>query len=60
MPIAARMASPKNPTAGGFPIALGALGGTIVGLIARQPTIGFLGGLALGCLVALAIWLKER
>ncbi|MEH3047051.1 hypothetical protein [Sphingomonas adhaesiva] len=54
------MASPKNPTAGGFPIAIGALGGTIVGLVARQPTIGFLSGLALGCLIAALIWWRER
>lgn len=54
------MASSKHTTAGGFPIAIGALGGTIVGLIVRQPSIGFLAGLALGTLIALAIWLKER
>ena len=52
--------SPQNPTAGGFPIAIVALGGTVVGLIARQPTIGFLTGLALGCAIALAIWWRER
>jgi predicted benzoate:H+ symporter BenE len=51
---------PSSPSAGGFPIAIGALGGTIVGLIVRQPTIGFLAGLALGCAIAVAIWLRGR
>jgi hypothetical protein len=50
----------RSPTAGGFPIAAGAILGTIGGLVARQPTIGFLSGLGLGVLVAVAIWLKGR
>lgn len=50
----------RSPSAGGFPIAAGAVLGTIGGLIARQPTIGFLVGLALGVAIALAIWLRER
>lgn len=51
---------PSSPAAGGFPIALGAIGGTMVGLAAGQPTIGFLGGLALGIAIAIAIWLRDR
>lgn len=51
---------PSSPAAGGFPIAVGAIGGTIVGLVMRQPTIGFLGGLALGIAIAIVIWLRDR
>lgn len=51
---------PRNPSAGGFPIAAGALGGTAIGLYAGQPTIGFLAGLALGAAIAVAIWWRER
>lgn len=55
------MADPRpSPAAGGFPIALGALGGTTVGVALRQPTIGFLAGLALGIAVAVVIWLRDR
>lgn len=49
-----------SPLAGGFPIALGALGGTIVGLATGEPSIGFLIGLGLGVILALAIWLFDR
>ena len=56
---AARMPSP-SPVAGGFPIAIGALIGTAVGVALRQPTIGFLGGLGLGCAIALVVWLRDR
>ena len=56
------MASPSDrPTAaGGFPIAAGALLGTIGGLVAGQPTIGFLAGLATGVGIAVLIWLRDR
>jgi hypothetical protein len=54
------MANPRNPSAGGFPIAMGAILGTVGGLIAGQPSLGFLTGLALGGAIALAIWLRER
>lgn len=49
-----------STSAGGFPIAIGAIGGTVAGLAAGQPTIGFLAGLGIGCAVAVAIWLKGR
>ncbi|PZQ59857.1 MAG: hypothetical protein DI544_10040 [Sphingomonas taxi] len=51
---------PRTPSAGGFPIAVGALGGTAIGLYAGQPTIGFLIGLAAGVAIAAAIWWRER
>lgn len=46
--------------AGGFPIAVGSIGGTAVGVALRQPTLGFLAGLALGIAIALAVWLRDR
>lgn len=53
---------PETPStsAGGFPIAVGAIGGAVAGMLAGQPTIGFLAGLALGGVIALAIWLRGR
>jgi len=50
----------RSSAAGGFFIAAGALGGTIVGIVMRQPSLGFLGGLALGAAIAIAIWLIDR
>jgi len=49
-----------SSAAGGFFIALGALGGTVVGIALRQPSIGFLSGLAIGALIAVAVWLIDR
>ena len=53
------MATP-SPSAGGAPIALGAIGGAAIGFIRHQPTICFLGGLAAGIAVALLIWWRGR
>ena len=50
----------RSPLAGGFPIAALILGGTILGLVAGQPTIGFLAGLALGVAIALWVWWRDR
>jgi uncharacterized membrane protein len=50
----------RSSAAGGFFIAAGALGGTVVGLVLRQPSLGFLGGLAIGAGIALAVWLIDR
>ena len=47
-------------TAGGLPIALGAIGGAAVGFVVGQPTICFLVGLGLGIAVALLIWWRGR
>ncbi|MEH3102406.1 MAG: hypothetical protein PGN12_00685 [Sphingomonas phyllosphaerae] len=55
------MAPPsRNTSAGGFPIAIGALGGTAIGLYAGQPSIGFLAGIAAGVTLAVMIWWRER
>ncbi|SIN62012.1 hypothetical protein SAMN02745824_0994 [Parasphingorhabdus marina DSM 22363] len=49
-----------SPNAGGFFLAAGCIGGVIVGSFLGQPSIGFLAGLGLGGLVALAMWLRDR
>lgn len=55
------MANDTNgPAAGGFPIAIGAIGGAVLGVVAQEPTIGFLAGLAAGIAVAVAIWRRGR
>lgn len=51
---------PRSPSAGGFPIAVGALGGTAIGLYVGQPSIGFLVGTAAGVALALLIWWRDR
>ena len=50
----------RTPVAGGFPIAMGAMLGTVGGLATGQPTIGFLTGLAIGAFLALLIFLRDR
>lgn len=50
----------KNPTGAGAIIALLILGGTIVGGMMGQPSAGLLAGAALGTLIAVLLWLRER
>ncbi|WP_425230192.1 hypothetical protein [Sphingomonas sp.] len=54
------MASTRPATAGGLPIALGAIAGATIGFVRHQPTLWFLGGLAAGIAVAVLIWLRGR
>ncbi|WP_197707412.1 MULTISPECIES: hypothetical protein [Sphingobium] len=54
------MTTNKNPTGAGAIIALTILGGTIVGGVLGQPSIGLLSGTALGIVIALLLWLRER
>lgn len=54
------MSSRRSPAAGGFPIAVFMLVGTVIGLIDYQPTIGFLAGTAIGVAAAIAVWLVDR
>ena len=53
------MANP-SPSAGGMPIAIGAIGGAAVGFVFGQATPGFLIGIALGIAIALGIWWRGR
>ena len=46
--------------AGGFPIAAGVMLGAVIGFIARQPTLGFLIGLGIGCLIAIILWRRGQ
>ncbi|WP_293881516.1 hypothetical protein [Sphingomonas sp.] len=52
--------SPTNTRSGGIFIAIGAFAGVFTGRHFGQPTIGFIAGLALGGLLALLLWLKDR
>ena len=45
---------------GGVIIAAAILTGVIGGIVAGQPSIGFLAGAGAGVLIALLVWLKER
>jgi energy-converting hydrogenase Eha subunit B len=49
-----------TPTAAGFLLALLVLAGAGLGAAFGQPSAGTLGGLALGLLLALLFWLRQR
>ncbi|QTD57944.1 hypothetical protein [Parasphingorhabdus cellanae] len=49
-----------NKNAGGFFLAAGCIIGTVGGGLLGQPSIGLLGGLAAGALIAIAIWYFDR
>ncbi len=50
----------KSQNGGGIFIALGALFGAVTGVFLGQPSIGLLAGFAIGVLIAVALWLKDR
>jgi len=50
----------RNPVAGGALIAIGAMGGTLIGLFRGEVTAGFLIGTGAGIVFAFAIWLLDR
>ena len=51
----------RSPAAGGFLIALGAMGGATIGLLVTgQATRDFLIGTGLGIVLAIVIWLRDR
>lgn len=50
----------RTPLAGGALIAIGAMGGTVVGASQGQVTAGFLIGLGAGAVIAIMIWLVDR
>lgn len=56
------MAKPpiRNPSAGGFLIAAGVLGGAVIGFLFGQATIGLLIGAIVSIGVSLVIWMRER
>jgi hypothetical protein len=56
----ARMANPTSSFAGGAPIALAVIAGTLIGFFSGETTIGFLAGLATGIAVAILIWMRGR
>ncbi|SOB79283.1 hypothetical protein SAMN06297144_0469 [Sphingomonas guangdongensis] len=49
----------RSPHGAGAPITLALLIGTGVGLAFRQPTIGFLGGLAVAVLIGVLLWRRD-
>ncbi len=50
----------SNRNGGGIFIAIGTVGGAIIGGLMGQPSAGLLAGLALGALAALLIWWRGR
>lgn len=50
----------SNKNAGGFFLAMGCILGVVVGSLLGQPSMGFIGGLLAGGLVAIAIWYFDR
>lgn len=51
---------PASPPSGGLFIALGAIGGTAVGLFSGEPSIGLLIGLGAGVAAAIILWVRTR
>jgi len=54
------MPASPSPRAGGFVIAVGAIGGALVGTFTSQPSLGLVLGVAAGTAIAIAIWLADR
>lgn len=55
------MDRPSNfPRAGGALLAAAILIGVVAGIVLRQPSLGFLAGLAAGLLLLAAVWLRDR
>lgn len=50
----------NNSQAAGSLLAISIIAGVVGGVVAGQPSIGFLVGLAAGALLALLWWLKDR
>lgn len=53
-------AKEKSTRAGGAIMAAAIIGGVIAGTILGQPSLGFLAGTALGAVIALLLWLRDR
>lgn len=50
----------RGGMAGGSLLALFTVGGVVVGTLYREPSIGFVTGLALGLLLVAMVWLLDR
>jgi hypothetical protein len=50
----------SGPRGGGALVAGGIIAGVIGGIIARQPSMGFLAGAGAGVLIALLLWFRDR
>ncbi len=50
----------KTPLAGGFIIALGAIGGAVYGGFHHQATIGLLAGVGIAVVISVLLWLFSR
>lgn len=51
---------PKSPPAGGIFLALGAIGGVMIGRVYDQPSIGLVAGVTVGAAIAALIWWRGR
>ena len=54
------MTNPTPNRAGGAILAGAILAGVVAGVIAGQPSVGFLVGAAAGAVVLLVLWLQDR
>ena len=50
----------KGTRAGGFILAVCILTGAIAGILLGEPSAGLIAGAALGTLIALALWWRDR
>ena len=55
-----RSSKSNASAAGGFLIALGLIGGAVVGAVRGQPSLSLLIGGAIGVALAVVIWLVDR
>jgi hypothetical protein len=51
---------PSKGVAGGFFIFVGLIIGSIIGVVYDQPSIGMVGGMASGAIIAVIVWLLDR
>lgn len=56
------MTSPKEPqpAAAGVLLAIAILAGATIGMVAREPSAGVVGGVVVGAVAALLYWLRDR
>ena len=50
----------KGTQAGGSLLAICIIIGTVAGAVSGEPSMGFLGGTAVGVLIAVLLWLRDR